>query len=58
METPRLDPATRILLEAFWAALLGVIPPLARVLGKPNPLVNRDERRMTRRDGAGFVELS
>ena len=56
--TPRLDPTTRIALEALWRALLGVIPLLARALGRPNPLETRADKRAARHEGAGFAELS
>lgn len=45
----QLDPAVRLALEALWRCMLGVIPHLAAVLGKPNPLQSRAERLEARR---------
>lgn len=43
-----LDPATRIALEGLYSVLLSAITLLARVLGKPCPVVTRQERRSER----------
>lgn len=43
-----MDPATRIALEALYSALLSAIVLLARALGKPCPIVTREERRQQR----------
>jgi hypothetical protein len=45
----QLDPATRAALEAIWRLILGILPHLAAVLGKPNPIVSRAERLAARR---------
>lgn len=43
-----LDPATKLVLEALYAALLSAVVQLARVLGKPCPVQSRAERRQAR----------
>lgn len=43
-----MDIATRAALEALYCALLSAVVQLARVLGKPCPVVTRDERRQMR----------
>lgn len=43
-----LDPATRIALEGVYSVLLSAVVLLARVLGKPCPVMNRSERRQMR----------
>ena len=46
-----LDPATRTTLEVLYRILLSAVVELARVLGKPCPVVTRAERRQTREIG-------
>ncbi len=41
--------ATREELEALYRSLMSTLVILARMLGKPCPVVTRDERRMERR---------
>jgi len=43
-----MDPATRAALEGLYAALLSAVVLLARALGKPCPVVTREERRQVR----------
>lgn len=43
-----MDPATRVALEALYSILLSAVVQLARALGKPCPVVTRNERRQTR----------
>jgi len=43
-----MDPATRAALEGLYAALLSAVVLLARALGKPCPVVTREERRRER----------
>ena len=43
-----MDPATRIALEALYSILLSAVVQLARALGKPCPVVTREERRQNR----------
>lgn len=43
-----MDPATRVALEALYSILLSAVVQLARVLGKPCPVVTREKRRQTR----------
>lgn len=43
-----MDPATRAALEGLYAALLSAVVLLARALGKPCPVVTREERRQAR----------
>lgn len=44
-----MDPTTRAALEALYSILLSAVVQLARVLGKPCPVVTRSERRSERR---------
>lgn len=43
-----MDPATRAALEGLYAALLSAVVLLARALGKPCPVLTREERRRER----------
>lgn len=43
-----MDPTTRAALEALYSILLSAVVQLARVLGKPCPVVTRAERRAER----------
>jgi hypothetical protein len=43
-----MDPSTRVALEALYSILLSAVVQLARVLGKPCPVVTREERRQAR----------
>lgn len=45
MQTPPLSDAERAALEQTYAQLLSSITLLARLLGKPSPVVAREERR-------------
>lgn len=44
----QLDPTTRMALEGLYSVLLSAVVQLARILGKPCPVVTRDERRTAR----------
>jgi hypothetical protein len=41
------DPAIRAALEPLYCALLSAVVLLARALGKPCPIRNREDRRRT-----------
>ena len=43
-----MDAATRAALEALYTILLSAVVQLARVLGKPCPVINRAERKAER----------
>lgn len=43
-----MDAPTRLALEALYSVLLSAVVQLARVLGKPCPVVTRSERRQAR----------
>lgn len=43
-----MDTPTRMALEALYSILLSAVVQLARVLGKPCPVVTRNERRQSR----------
>lgn len=43
-----MDPTTRIALEALYRSLLSAVVLLARALGKPCPILTREERRQGR----------
>lgn len=43
-----MDPVTHKALEALYCVLLSAVVQLARVLGKPCPIVTRAERRQAR----------
>lgn len=43
-----LDTATRLALEALYSVLLSAVVQLAKVLGKPSPVLTRAERRQQR----------
>lgn len=45
---PNLDTATRLALEALYSVLLSAVVQLAKVLGKPSPVLTRAERRQQR----------
>ncbi len=51
---PNVDPAVRALLESLYATLCGAVVVLARLLGRPSPLMNRDERRASRSEEARY----
>jgi hypothetical protein len=44
-----MDTPTRIALEALYRILLSSVVQLAQVLGKPCPVVTREERRQQRK---------
>lgn len=50
-----LDPATKLALEGLYSILLSAVVQLARVLGKPCPVVTRAERRAARADGCELL---
>lgn len=43
-----MDPATKVALELLYNVLLSAVVELARVLGKPCPVMTRKERRQAR----------
>mgnify|MGYP001577497335 CR=1 FL=1 len=53
-----MDPATRAALEGLYAALLSAGVLLARALGKPCPVVTREERRQARAIESSSCETS
>ena len=53
-----MDPATRAALEGLYAALLSAVVLLARALGKPCPVLTREERRQARAVESSGCETS